>query len=518
MSARPTVSVTTESSSDTACSATLQAIAALGTHSRAAVASLLSTGDWPVAELEVLLARLVQEHRVDMAKYSEALPLWAVHAMYITMYQTGGPVDCAACPKLARHDSKVHGKRLQVANLVLYVLGLALQFALAHGRAPSIADMCGGSGHVSAVLLALLPGARVQLVDAGTSGPDIAAARAGALHAEVRDEANAARGGHGVVDDGSSPPPQVGALTMCRKELQAWDGWFDIGVALHACGEATDIAMDLAQRSSAAMVSVPCCLGRLKYAPQTRVLPQSTAFRRTCTREQWLELASSGDVHNHGRVQRVLRRVQREWDANPDKLPPIWQHSLCRLRSWDSSALIPIAITDHDMDTASAPFQRSVIHRRAAKLVFELDRIAAWREAGRACRITHMCPIEATAKNDVIVSSPAEWREGPAIPSNDQLYTALMVLCRAGVPSAFEPPVPNTRRRGEPVPWCSDVWRRLRRNAGTSGHSLMDLLRVAWASVLPSEPRRRRRSSANPLSPASARLAAAAAVASGGGS
>ena len=40
---------------------------------------------------------------------------------------------------------------------------------------------------------------------------------------------------------------------------------FDIALALHACGNATDFAMALAVRQRAAYVAIPCCIGKLKF-------------------------------------------------------------------------------------------------------------------------------------------------------------------------------------------------------------------------------------------------------------
>ena len=41
---------------------------------------------------------------------------------------------------------------------------------------------------------------------------------------------------------------------------------FDVALALHACGNATDTAMAAAARQRAAYVAVPCCIGKLKFS------------------------------------------------------------------------------------------------------------------------------------------------------------------------------------------------------------------------------------------------------------
>ena len=42
---------------------------------------------------------------------------------------------------------------------------------------------------------------------------------------------------------------------------------FDVCLALHACGHATDVAMLQAHRSRAALVVSPCCVGKLVFSP-----------------------------------------------------------------------------------------------------------------------------------------------------------------------------------------------------------------------------------------------------------
>jgi hypothetical protein len=55
--------------------------------------------------------------------------------------------------------------------------------------------------------------------------------------------------------------PQICVLHVCRER-------FDLCLALHACGHATDEAMLQAHRSRAAMIVSPCCVGKLVFAPQ----------------------------------------------------------------------------------------------------------------------------------------------------------------------------------------------------------------------------------------------------------
>ena len=52
---------------------------------------------------------------------------------------------------------------------------------------------------------------------------------------------------------------QVGMIELTKAR-------FDVALALHACGNATDTAMAAAARQRAAYVAVPCCIGKLKFS------------------------------------------------------------------------------------------------------------------------------------------------------------------------------------------------------------------------------------------------------------
>ena len=52
----------------------------------------------------------------------------------------------------------------------------------------------------------------------------------------------------------------------CQGMIESYGERFDVAVALHACGNATDYAMLQAARHGAAYVVAPCCIGKLKYS------------------------------------------------------------------------------------------------------------------------------------------------------------------------------------------------------------------------------------------------------------
>ncbi len=48
--------------------------------------------------------------------------------------------------------------------------------------------------------------------------------------------------------------------------IEAYSGPLDVALALHACGNATDEALQLATAARAAFVVSPCCVGKLKMS------------------------------------------------------------------------------------------------------------------------------------------------------------------------------------------------------------------------------------------------------------
>ena len=145
---------------------------------------------------------------------------------------------------------------------------------------------------------------------------------------------------------------------------------FDMGIALHLCGEATDVALRLCGSQRATCVFCPCCVGKLNdtrrnpyvwqatgdNAPTVRY-PQSRAFRRIVTsRGDWNALAKAADYSDVGQF-RTARNATR----------------------------------------------------RAAKALVEADRIQFLREEFQYSHVvmTRMVPWEASPKNDIILA----WNE-----------------------------------------------------------------------------------------------------------
>ena len=104
-------------------------------------------------------------------------------------------------------------------------------------RRPHLVDFAGGCGPVGIPLAALLPWCDVTIIDLKQRSLDIANQRA-----------------------------ESAGLKNVRTHLgdiAAFDEPFDVGVALHACGAATDLVLDACIRARARFVVCPCCTGKV---------------------------------------------------------------------------------------------------------------------------------------------------------------------------------------------------------------------------------------------------------------
>ena len=82
-------------------------------------------------------------------------------------------------------------------------------------------------------------------------------------------------------------------IRAVQSMIEGYEEPFDIALALHACGNATDYALWRAERSRAAYLVCPCCIGKLKFSIQGGSAYHTAAEHRT-----WREL---GKNHNRPR-------------------------------------------------------------------------------------------------------------------------------------------------------------------------------------------------------------------------
>lgn len=131
-------------------------------------------------------------------------------------------------------QSRVSRKTMQVENMVRLALQLC-DTAVGggdSGDAVRVVEFCAGSGYIGLPLACMDPRVTVSLVDMKQRSLDIGAVRVQA----------AGLGGR--------------ARTVLSR-IEQWDEPFQVGIALHACGGATDVTLEKYY------YSLHCCDGRL---------------------------------------------------------------------------------------------------------------------------------------------------------------------------------------------------------------------------------------------------------------
>lgn len=189
---------------------------------------------------------------------------------------------------------RAHRKRCQIAAIVR--LAQALLPPPTKGEPvsrPLIVDFCGGSGHLGLVLAARHPELDVLVVDFNAYKLTLGASRAEEL------------GLHNY---------STLAADIATFEAPRPGGRFVLGIALHACGAATDLALAACARVGAAFVVSPCCVGKVAehtrgvLVEKTRIcdgrvsglrMPRSALFSAVLGPEDYLTLAAAADYHSH---------------------------------------------------------------------------------------------------------------------------------------------------------------------------------------------------------------------------
>lgn len=355
-------------------------------------------------------------------------------------------------------------KRAQVANFaaVLQVFISAAASSPPPRRRPlRVVDIGCGSGAVVLALAALFPPEQAVFVGVDMKIEAIdrlrqRAAEAGLAH--VRGVVAMAESFCWTCDDRGEG--------IADADNQQSDHTFDVALALHACGNATDCALELAARCGAAYAVSPCCLGKLSFSveggssfhPRLRTLTSTRRGERAAARRdanggsaalaKLEDAIAAQDVAEQQAAEERRRRgcphVERVQVRHPRSA---WLKELLERVSSSSSAVavgggIDEAFKalaraadgvnhgeccsccsngdgdDHDEDAIGALELRAA---RAAKAVVEMDRSAAMREtAGYATALLRLSPIgnEAAedaapgARDDLLIGVPSDGHGG----------------------------------------------------------------------------------------------------------
>lgn len=263
-------------------------------------------------------------------------------------------------------------KEQQLQSMLRCILALS-------GDEPcTVVDFGGGTGHLAIPLALLKPHFTVIVVDLHERSLEL-------LHAKVKE--------HCVMtshDNLHMLPDLCERLRQCGTipnlytfsgPLQDFEGHFDIGAALHLCGESTDLALRKCAKARA-LVFAPCCVGKLNRNVKNPYIWQSTG--------------SNLPTVQYPQSSHVRRYVTNEDDWN----------ALARAADYG--------------DIQECRTTRNAT-RRTAKALLETDRrLYLEEELGYETALTRMEPWEATPKNDILLAwKPGSGFDLPLLPNDE---------------------------------------------------------------------------------------------------
>lgn len=216
-------------------------------------------------------------------------------------------------------DTRAVRKRQQLNNLVAMVKELA-------DPDHTIVDFCSGGGHVGIVLAHTLPQCQVILIE--NKEESLVRARDRSLQLGLQN------------------------ISFIQANLDYFIGNFQVGVALHACGVATDMVLDRCVRAKAGFVISPCCYGFIQSTLKF-TFPRSKKFADALTYKEHM--------------------------------------ILCRFA---------------DQTAVQLPTERRLIGKRCMGLV-DLDRSWAAETHGYSVKVMTMEPESCSPKNNMLVGVPA---------------------------------------------------------------------------------------------------------------
>ena len=79
---------------------------------------------------------------------------------------------------------------------------------------------------------------------------------------------------------------QLQNVSILCARIEDYTDSFDIGIALHACGGASDIVQRICVQSRAVYVMAPCCVGKVQTSLVT--FPRSKAFQRLYSSSEYM--------------------------------------------------------------------------------------------------------------------------------------------------------------------------------------------------------------------------------------
>lgn len=178
--------------------------------------------------------------------------------------------------------SRAERKRQQLENFFAFIIPFLFIPVRQSCERVVVVDFCCGCGHQSIPLAFLFPDVNFVLIDAKKRSLDVARGRAHRLG--------------------------LSNVEFVEGDINCFDKGFDVGISLHACGVATDIAIQKSIKARAVYVSIPCCIGKLAHNESGHsnkcyglTYPRSKEYiNQNCTFKEYVQVAKAADFGHHG--------------------------------------------------------------------------------------------------------------------------------------------------------------------------------------------------------------------------
>jgi len=176
--------------------------------------------------------------------------------------------------------------------------------------------------------------------------------------------------------------------------VEDFDERFDIALALHLCGEATDVGLrKAAMKDATAMVVAPCCVGKLS--------------KRALNPDVYHATGSNNATVSYPQSEMFCQLIRGKNDTN-DYTTTITDNikegkDIQAEEDWNALAKAADYSNEEEIRTS-----RNAT-RRTAKALLEKDRQLFLEENfGYKTALTRMEPLEATPKNDILIAWKAK--------------------------------------------------------------------------------------------------------------
>ncbi|CAL8138352.1 unnamed protein product [Orchesella dallaii] len=207
--------------------------------------------------------QFVKNQNIEPLEINEDEPCFEWTDIPLLAHPEGGNLP------LTRQQRKCH----QLASLTYYVLQVYGEKRKdCNSRRFRIVDFCSGGGHLGILIAYLLPECDVILV-------------------ENKDE-SLRRAQERIEGLGLSN------MFCYQSNLDYFEGDFDLGLALHACGTATDLVIAKCVKVSASFVCCPCCYGAVQENHMLKY-PRSHIFQESQIPLRYYFILSHASDHTH---------------------------------------------------------------------------------------------------------------------------------------------------------------------------------------------------------------------------